>query len=269
MGLVYDYPGRIVSHNLSDSIHLDDWLTSEDVRSMQADVQKGSIYSRLDKLDCLKQYSSAFGNRSDLIFVTADVPQSNNSLLDCGAAGAATSSQGSWMCEKSNTFSCKMLASNGYKSEAEKESAVAHWNIAGYDVGYCMASHRPTQHLCSVVYSFRIMIGESHVHDLIQFKAHKPLVVCCMNYCKCLCILYTAIRYSKRSDLPLSVLGDALMSFLKHPDKYTRGMALVSLKDLQRKAETWNNPTPRQWHPVRSRWASAASRKRWFSTLTL
>lgn len=47
-------------------------------------------------------------------------------------------------------------------------------------------------------------------------------VVCCGNFCKYLSIIYTAICYSKHSDPPLSILGDALASFLERPDVHPR-----------------------------------------------
>ena len=98
----------------------------------------------------------------------------------------------------------------------------------------------------------------------------KHPVVCCANYCKCLCIIYTAIRYSKHSDSPLSILGDALASFLREPDIYTHGMSIVSYKDIQADCNAaWKRPVPRRWRPLRRRWASAASRQRWCSVRTL
>lgn len=84
---------------------------------------------------------------------------SNNSLLACGINGAADTAPEEWMCQHSNTFSCKKLASGGYEDEMEEESVMAHWNILGYEIEYCLASYRPTERLCSVVYSYRIMIS--------------------------------------------------------------------------------------------------------------
>ena len=52
------------------------------------------------------------------------------------------------------------LAAHGYESEDQKLSAIAHWNIVGYEIDYCMASYRPTGNRCGVVYSYRIMIGK-------------------------------------------------------------------------------------------------------------
>ena len=63
------------------------------------------------------------------------------------------------MCQQSNTFSCKRIASGGYQDEQEGELGTAHWNILDYQIGYCLTSYRQTEGLCSVVYSYRIIIG--------------------------------------------------------------------------------------------------------------
>ena len=81
-------------------------------------------------------------------------------------------------------------------------------------------------------------------------------------------MIYTAIRYSKHSAPPLSILGDALASFLKRPDVHTQGMDIISNRDIQADCSVaWKRPAPREWRPPRQRWASAASRRRWYSGL--
>lgn len=83
-------------------------------------------------------------------------------------------------------------------------------------------------------------------------------------------MIYTAIRYSKHSDPPLSILGDALASFLKMPDVHTQGMGIISNRDIQADCSVaWKQPAPREWRPARQRWASAASRRRWYSGLIM
>ena len=228
----------------------------------------GNIYSRISNLECLKHYSSPFGNRSDLIVVSSDNLETDNNLLHCGVQGIANLALEKWMCEHSNTFSCKKLAPHGYGNQAKEELAISHWNIADYAVEYCMVSYQPTEHLCRVVYSFRIMLGKRRCEALGLQTNHVP-VVCLFNYLKCLCIIYTTVRYSRRSDPPISILGDALASFLKHPDNSTQGLAIISKQDFLDDPEMWRNPTPRQWHPRRLYWFSAASKRRWYSTLAL
>ncbi len=263
---------------LAVSINQAPWPTSEDIMQMQTAVNNGTGFTRLSQLDCLEQYSSPFGDRSDVILIALDTnntKNANNSVLACGKQGAVDKGvhkgnhPGEWMCRQTNTFSCKKLAAHGYKSESQEKTAIAHWNVLGYEIDYCMASYRPTGNRCGVVYSYRIMLGQwaaTLFDERSTTVLDKDPVVCCANYCKCLCIIYTAIRYSKHSDSPLSILGDALASFLREPDICTQDMSIVSYKDIQADCNAaWKRPVPRGWRPLRHLWASAASRQRWYS----
>ena len=159
LGLVNDM-GSPVLQPLSSSIIKVSLLglpTPDRVASLQAAAQNSTGFTRLNKLQCFKQYSSPFGDRSDLLMIASDT--SNNSVLACGITGAAGTALQGWMCQQSNTFSCKKLASGGYEDEKEEQLVMTHWNILGYEIEYCMASHRQTERLCSVASSFRIMIG--------------------------------------------------------------------------------------------------------------
>ena len=151
------------------------------ILSCKAELRvSGSRYSRIDNLQCLRLYSTPFGNRSDLILVSSE------NILHCGLKGASLDVQG-WMCEWSNTFNCRRLADNGYGNHTRQESAISNWNTADYLVDYCLVSYQPTEHLCKVVYSFRIMLGR-RIYYLLKLKINGLPVVCLFNYLKCLCI---------------------------------------------------------------------------------
>ena len=161
--------GRPVMQPLAASINQASWPTSDDIRKMQIAVHNGTTFAKLSPLDCLQQYSTPFGDRSDVVLIamnTNTTKNANNSVLDCGTQGAVDrgvhkgNHPGEWMCRESNTFSCKKLAAHGYESEGQKIAAIAHWNVVGYEIDYCMASYRPTSNRCGVVYSYRIMLGE-------------------------------------------------------------------------------------------------------------
>ena len=153
---------------LAASVNRGPWPTPENIATMQNAVRIGTGFTKLSPLDCLEQYSTPFGDRSDIILIARDTDatnNTNNSVLACGRQGAVDrgahkgNHPGEWMCRQSNTFSCKRLSAHGYESENQKLSAIAHWNIVGYEIDYCMASYRPTGNRCGVVYSYRIMIG--------------------------------------------------------------------------------------------------------------
>ena len=168
LGLVGD-SGLPVLQPLVASINQASWPSFENIAIMQDAVRNGTSFTKLSPLDCLEQYSTPFGDRSDIILIAQDINSTNNgnnSVLACGVQGAVDrgahkgSHPGEWMCRQSNTFSCKKLAVHGYESEDQKLSAIAHWNIVGYEIDYCLASYRSTGNQCGVVYSYRIMIGK-------------------------------------------------------------------------------------------------------------
>ena len=169
LGLMGD-SGSPVMQPLAASVNRGTCPIPEHIASMQNAVRTGTGFTRLGPLDCLEQYSTPFGDRSDIILIARDTDgtnNTNNSVLACGRQGAVDrgahkgNHPGEWMCRQSNTFSCKKLAAHGYESEKQTLSAIAHWNIVGYEIEYCMASYRPTGNRCGVVYSYRIMIGKS------------------------------------------------------------------------------------------------------------
>lgn len=167
MGLVADR-GLPVMQPLAASINQAPWPTAGDIMKMQNAVHNDINFTRLSPLDCLEEYSTPFGDRSDIILValgTNDTGSTNNSVLACGTQGAVDKGvhkgthPGEWMCRQSNMFSCKKLAAHGYESEDQELSAIAHWNVVGYDIDYCLVSYVPTSNRCGVVYSYQIMIG--------------------------------------------------------------------------------------------------------------
>lgn len=167
LGLVSD-SGLPVMQPLAASIDQAPWPASGSIVQMQTAVHNGAGFTILSPLNYLEQYSTPFEDRSDVILVALnnqDIQNANNSVLACGTQGAVDrgvhkgSHTGEWMCRQSNTFSCKRLAAHGYDEDL-KISAIAHWNVVGYEKDYCMASYRPTGNRCGVVYSYRIMIGK-------------------------------------------------------------------------------------------------------------
>ncbi|KAM0123886.1 hypothetical protein ACHAO1_011195 [Botrytis cinerea] len=93
----------------------------------------------------------------------------------------------------------------------------------------------------------------------VKFSVLLMIVVIACNLIKAICMGFAA-RYVEKS--PLVTLGDAIASFLRTPDPTTKGLCLVSKKDIQN--HIWNGPLrPRQWNPRQEKKFWAASRKRW------
>jgi hypothetical protein len=84
-------------------------------------------------------------------------------------------------------------------------------------------------------------------------------------------VLYTVLlfHHAKDDDIPLTVLGDVLASFLKVPDDRTIGLNLLNEKTLKRDPSLWGVQKTRQWKMRPRRWLRTASWKRWLSSFLL
>lgn len=87
------------------------------------------------------------------------------------------------------------------------------------------------------------------------------------NLVKCICILQVA--WSDPSST-LCILGDAIASFLKTPDKTAKGLGVASRAQIVRSGKTWANGTGVRvlWKFSRISWRHAVSARRWAFVLS-
>ena len=128
------------------------------VRSMQVNARNNSRYTRIDTLDCILTYNDLLGNRSDFMMVSTATSESNNSLLAYGMSNSDTWDIGYALCSGGGQFDCGRLADFPLN---EQLKAIQEWNIGGYKIDYCLSSRQSTEDLCSVEYSFSIMLSKS------------------------------------------------------------------------------------------------------------
>ncbi len=122
-------------------------------------VDRFVVYSKLDTFDCFKNHCSHLEPAQ--IMVVSDANATDSAILACAVQGDLMTAPEEWMCQKSNTCSCKKLASHGYESEEDEKKRMGGWNIYGDEIEYCIVSYRSTYDFCTVVYSSQIMIGDS------------------------------------------------------------------------------------------------------------
>ena len=92
-------------------------------------------------------------------------------------------------------------------------------------------------------------------------------VVCAANFLKCLCIGLTAYLYGKKRHRHMSILGDAVASFLERPDETTKDMCLADISSISNIWLARTCPEPQIWHPRKNRWAKGASKQMWGTTM--
>jgi hypothetical protein len=107
----------------------------------------------------------------------------------------------------------------------------------------------------------------------VQFAFPFAILVIVCNVIKATCMALLLFKFRKYT--PLVTIGDAVASFLEHPDPETRGRCLYSRRLIEK---GWNWETangakkgeldtePERFDPVRKRWGSAPSNGRWFAT---
>ena len=127
------------------------------VRSMQIDARNGSRFSRIENLDCILTYNELMGNHSDFIMVSTATSTSNNALLAYGMSNSGTWDIGYALCP-GEQFDCGRLAELPLSDQMK---ATQNWNIGGYKIDHCLMSTQSTENLCSVKYSFSIMLSTS------------------------------------------------------------------------------------------------------------
>lgn len=128
------------------------------VRSMQVNARNSSRYTRIDALDCILTYNDLLGNHSDFMMVSTATSNTNNSLLAYGMSVSDTWDIGYALCSNGGQFDCGRLASLPLN---EQMKAIQDWNIGGHKIDYCLSSRQSTENLCSVGYSFSIMLSTS------------------------------------------------------------------------------------------------------------
>ena len=126
------------------------------VQSMQVNARDRSRYTPITALDCILTYNDLLGNRSDFIMISTTAPKSTNSLLAYGMSTSGTWDIGYNLCSDGTQFDCGRLAE---MPKEEQIGAIQNWTIGGHKIEYCLSSQRSTEDLCSVEYSYSIMLS--------------------------------------------------------------------------------------------------------------
>lgn len=234
------------------------------LEQMQASAVSGNL-TRLDNAECIQAYGhSAFQSTwKNVLLVTSATK--NDTLIDFwnhGATDKETSEN--WLCgldKYDTTCDINKLA----KNPAEWIISICQAEIASNEDGsyrqcdkfdapilYCLAELFP-QH-CTVRVSLKLLT-----------------VVIIFNAIKVGCLLTTALS---RNFNPLGTVGDAISSFLEHPDDKTASLGPISMAVV--KTEAWRKKfiaggpgTSCSIKRKPRRWARAVSIRRWLLCITL
>lgn len=219
--------------------------------------QNLSSLSKLENLACINAYRQAIqSNYTDVILVSS-ATNAGNSLIDVffdvgpSSLNLDTFVTNSWMCDPTSSSSCD------FSSLADNAQ---YWNVT------C-----PWQHNFADV-------SEEDITAPIQYCSTPPreeqyklelslaiiLIVVVCNLVKAIGIGFMA--WEKNTN-PLVTVGDAIASFLRHPDSSTEGNCIAGKTEFGHKQE-WP-PRPSKWTQEATRWYQVVSTRRWIACIFL
>ncbi|CAN9150424.1 unnamed protein product [Alternaria alternata] len=230
--------------------------------------QAGSL-QRLEPRPCIDAYARSFiSARGNLLVITSNSTSSSEAgeIFDYASGGEITITGGqdatnldpySWIC--GDSLKClKYYTSStlGHRCEEYEFCDVdalgirnnpQNWTLNQRKVDYCLST-------------------KTEEHCKLRLNAAIAALVIFTNFCKALLIITT--YFSTREHLLLGI-GDAIVSFLSHPDPVTEGSSLLS-KDDATPHQKFSSSSfgPRPFHLSRKRWLAAVSRRRTITIFT-
>lgn len=201
------------------------------------DLGTSNGLKRLSNLDCIRQYATAFqtSHKDVILVIGTKEPKSKDFVVHHSIISVDT-----YFPEESYDWVCPRYEPPCRDQLPALEKASHSWAPYDEKVEYCYS--QPIEEACQLTFS-------------PTFVAY----VLVSNALKAAILLYIALKPPAES---LLVLGDAVESFLTAPDAVSTGGCLASIDDIKKKNnEEWTRP--RAWVPVKRRWASAVSRRRW------
>lgn len=220
---------------------------------------KNDTLVRLDNNDCLDAFAQTYQTTYSMAWVVSNsttngtyalvytnpVYQPSVHNVD-GVPGTYD-----WLCPVGALGS---TCNSGTLSEIRSEIARNDWSVGNqlasqrYTVDYCMAMKMPQD--CKLQYSFPLTM------TVIAFNIAKAIV---------LLSLWLGLP-----DIPILTIGDAIASFLRREDAYTRNACLLTAAEARLADRYAHAPAhkpiihgPKVFDHKRRRWSSAASGGRW------
>ncbi|KAB8224802.1 hypothetical protein BDV33DRAFT_187817 [Aspergillus novoparasiticus] len=218
---------------------------------LHAKAQNSTLY-RLENSACVTAYATAFQSTYGSLILGAGnaTPADHFNLVYtqqvCKTNVAVVGASGyNWICEDLEHHQYEWQLTPCITSLPQVQARVAenNWTVGGYKPDYCLVEE-PTPH-CKLQYSLYLVV------IVIAFNLVKAIVLC-------------YVAFSPKES-PLLTAGDAVSSFLRAPDQFSRGMCLLSMESVRQPAKYSRTMT---FDTNLRRWRSAMSRRRWSLGIT-
>ncbi|OAL28642.1 hypothetical protein AYO22_02836 [Fonsecaea multimorphosa] len=228
------------------------------VTDIQARASKDFIL--LNNEDCIHAYARDFvEDRRNVIVVVKNPPANEGSLFKIAVNEFppvinSSFNNFAWICDNpdvvNQTHAC---CENQWgfvpcsKITPKLVDIADQWSTGGFEVDHCLSE--PVESQCHLHFSL-ILMG----------------VVLVFNILKVIGIAYVTFWLGES---PLVTVGDALQSFLRHPDSTTEGMCLASHSSIVASSKLGYRSMPMRYDPRQHRFFEAATWKQWAFLLGL
>lgn len=195
------------------------------ISGLESFKRNANNLERLDNLACIERYIQPFSSPRDVIVVTNTTRKSalfdtNSSLIVAfhnPASGERWFAGPKWICSglyfdvNDSAHDCNL---DFMKPHAQDWRIHTDEIPLPVQVDYCLSAGVAATRTCQVRYSLTLF-----------------LLICCLNLCKCICIIYTRVSHTEKR---LVTIGDAIASFLQVPDETTAGHCLANMETMTR-----------------------------------
>ena len=203
-----------------DTETIDEFGNFTDVRDSLEDWQKTKNWTKLNRDECIDAYATEFlSDRRNLVAIIANESTPTNRsvqhVLEYTYFASFQMDFYGWICDTEDPYSLYEIGNEDKPGSSDYrcssflsgvKAASNKWNVAGWDIDYCLSELTPEK--CR-----------------LSFSRTFGFVVIIFNLGKCITML--AIVFYVR-DTPLTTIGDAIRSFLDTNDPPTEGMCLLS-----------------------------------------
>ncbi|KAI0410837.1 hypothetical protein F5X98DRAFT_384830 [Xylaria grammica] len=227
--------------------------------------KEGGAWERLEIAECEAQYGACGGlkkHRSVVLVIDKPGGWIRNDIWQLNETEAEFWDQHIPSTKPNHLFfdsQCAMVAAATSEDQNGRLEVSCLHNCAGaldsfnLDVTYCLAE--TLENICQIGLSPIVLLS-----------------VALCAFAKTITAVVVTIVLSQPEHKPLVTLGDAVASFIEHPDPKTAGFCTVNRKQVRivmRRKYTRLVPGPRQWKEPQQRWAAAIPTSVWLISYTL
>ncbi|RVX74197.1 hypothetical protein B0A52_02029 [Exophiala mesophila] len=207
-------------------------------------------FESLTNEQCIARYAKDFvEDRRNVIVIVKDPPANQGSLFKVASQEFPVEftteyNAFAWICDDPNVVNVtKACCENEYgfvpcsKITPKLIDIADQWTTGGFEVDHCLSE---------------MVESDCHLH----FSWVLMTVVLGFNLLKVLGIAYVAFYLGES---PLVTIGDAIQSFIRHPDRTSEGMCLASHSSITASTKLGYTTTSMRYEPRQQRFFEAAT----------